>query len=156
MRTKYFFSAVMVLAVLAGAILVSGGHLMIVLDPYSMILVLGLPFIIAFGSWPLRDICRAFSAPFDPSADGKDLRKAAEFFESFRSWLAVSAATGAMTGLLLMLALFDLDNGLARLGSNLAVMLLSVFYALVLNLLFVLPLGALARRRLLDMQATRN
>jgi flagellar motor component MotA len=61
-----------------------------------------------------------------------------------------------MTGLLVMLALLDLDRGLARLGSNLAVMLLSVFYALVLNLLFVLPLGAMARRRLLDMHTTEG
>ncbi len=91
---------------------------------------------------------RTASVEGESMADEKDLRKAAEFFMSMKAWIALAASIGVMIGLISILALYDPERESAKLGVNLAVMLLSVMQALLFIALVPYPLGSIARRRL--------
>ncbi|HAE21964.1 MAG TPA: hypothetical protein DCG47_06525 [Spirochaetaceae bacterium] len=148
MKLKYLTGIVVTLGLFVMGVYVSGGYLGVFIDPLTTALIIGMPAAIAFASWPLRDIGRAFSAPFDAAADERELRMAAEFFKSAREWIALAAFIGVMIGLISMLALYDPAMESGKLGVNLSVMLLSVIQALLLIAIVPYPLGAMARRRL--------
>lgn len=139
---------VFTLAIIAMAVLVSGGSLSIFIDLPSYAVIFLIPAAIAWASWPVRDMGRAFSAPFDPGASRTDLEKSRLFFESVRRWMFMAA--GTMVGLVCILKYADGSN-LDKIGRNLAVMLLCVTSAIFVSLAFTLPLESLARRRLAEL-----
>jgi hypothetical protein len=151
MKVKYFAGIVLILAVSSAIVLMTGSTLPTFVDvPTYLILVL-VPAILAFASWPVREIGRAFSAPFDPAAGRKDLEKSRLFFADLRKWLYTAAGLGTMLGLVSILV-FAEGAHLDRLGRNLGVMLLCVTNAFLFALLVPLPLESLARRRLADLE----
>lgn len=139
---------VFTLAIIAMAVLVSGGSLSIFIDLPSYAVIFLIPAAIAWASWPVRDMGRAFSAPFDPGASRTDLEKSRLFFELVRRWMFMAA--GTMVGLVCILKYADGSN-LDKIGRNLAVMLLCVTSAIFVSLAFTLPLESLARRRLAEL-----
>jgi len=150
MRMKYLVGVFLVVALFAALVLMTGSSLPTFVDvPTYMILIL-VPAILAFASWPVRDIGRAFSAPFDPAADRKDLEKSRIFFEDVRKWLYTAAGLGTMLGLVSILVFADGEH-LDRLGRNLGVMLLCVTNAFLLALMVPLPLESIVRRRLAEL-----
>ena len=150
MKTKYFTGVFFILAVSAAIVLLSGSTLPTFVDvPTYMILIL-VPAILAFASWPVREIGRAFSAPFDPAAGRKDLEKSRLFFVDLRRWLYTAAGLGTMLGLVSILVFADGEH-LDRLGKNLGVMLLCVTNAFLLALMVPLPLESMVRRRLAEL-----
>lgn len=150
MKTKYFTGVFFILAVSAAIVLLSGSTLPTFVDvPTYMILIL-VPAILAFASWPVREIGRAFSAPFDPAAGRKDLEKSRLFFVDLRRWLYTAAGLGTMLGLVSILVFADGEH-LDRLGRNLGVMLLCVTNAFLLALMVPLPLESMVRRRLAEL-----
>lgn len=150
MKTKYFTGVFLLLAVSAALVLMSGSTLPTFVDvPTYMILIL-VPAILAFASWPVREIGRALSAPFDPAAGRKDLEKSRLFFVDLRRWLYTAAGLGTMLGLVSILAFADGEH-LDRLGRNLGVMLLCVTNAFLLALMVPLPLESMVRRRLAEL-----
>lgn len=150
MKTKYFTGVFLILAVSAAIVLLSGSTLPTFVDvPTYMILIL-VPAILAFASWPVREIGRAFSAPFDPAAGRKDLEKSRLFFVDLRRWLYTAAGLGTMLGLVSILVFADGEH-LDRLGRNLGVMLLCVTNAFLLALMVPLPLESMVRRRLAEL-----
>ncbi|HOX48669.1 MAG TPA: hypothetical protein PLG14_05725 [Spirochaetales bacterium] len=151
MRLKYFFGVFLVAAISAAAVAMSGGKLAAFVDLPTYVVVLAIPAAIAFASWPVRDIGRAFSAPFDPAAGRKELEKSLLFFSQLRRWVLVAALLGTMIGLVCILAYADGRN-LDRLGRNLAVMFLCVTNALLFCLVVPLPLESLASRRLAELE----
>lgn len=150
MRVKYFAGIVLILAVSAAMVLMTGSTLPTFVDvPTYLILVL-VPGILAFASWPVKEIARAFSPPFDPAAGRKDLEKSRLFFEDLRKWLYTAAGLGTMLGLVSILVFADGEN-LDLLGRNLGVMLLCVTNAFLLALMVPLPLESMVRRRLAEL-----
>ena len=150
MKTKYFTGVFFILAVSAAIVLLSGSTLPTFVDvPTYMILIL-VPAILAFASWPVREIGRAFSAPFDPAAGRKDLEKSRLFFVDLRRWLYTAAGLGTMLGLVSILVFADGEH-LDRLGRNLGVMLLCGTNAFLLALMVPLPLESMVRRRLAEL-----
>jgi flagellar motor component MotA len=147
MKLKYLTGIVLTLGIFVMGVYLSGGFLRIFIDPLTTALIVGIPAAIAFASWPVKDIGRAFSAPFDAAADERELRMAAEFFTGMKTWIALAAFIGVMIGLISMLALYSPDLESGKLGVNLAVALLSVMQALLFIALVPYPLGAMARRR---------
>jgi flagellar motor component MotA len=141
MKLKYLTGIVLTLGIFVMGVYVSGGYLRVFIDPLTTVLILVIPAAIAFASWPVREIGRAFSAPLDAAADERELRMAAEFFTSMKTWIALAAFIGVMIGLISMLALYDPQQESAKLGVNLAVALLSVMQALLLIALVPYPLG---------------
>jgi flagellar motor component MotA len=151
MRLKYAIGVVLLFAIAAGLVLVSGGKMMIFIDVPTIVVILVAPAVIAFMSWPVKDVGRAFSAPFDATASRAELEKSALFFAALRKWIYIAAFLGSMMGLICILALTSKD-GTDRLSRNLAVMLLCIVHALFLDLLVPLPLESLARRRLAELE----
>jgi flagellar motor component MotA len=149
MKAKFLVGVLIVVAVTFSAILFSGGKLLVFVDVATYLVIFFIPAGIAFASWPVRDIGRAFSAPFDKLAKPKELEKSLFFFESARRWILVSAFLGTMVGLVCILVYADATN-LERLGRNLGVMLLCITNALFFFLLIPLPIESLAKRRLME------
>lgn len=150
MRAKFLIGLALAAAVLIIAIIVSGGTLWIFFDLASLAVILLVPAAVAFASWPVKDIGRALSTPFDGKATRRELEKSRLFFRSFREWMMVSAFAGTMIGLVCILKLFDRGET-AKLGPNLAVMLLCLTSALFASLLVLLPLESIAKRRLVEL-----
>lgn len=150
MKAKFITGAALTAAIIVVVILVSGGSLSIFIDLPSYVLIFLIPAVMAWASWPVRDMGRAFSAPFDPGASRTDLEKSRLFFESVRRWMFMAAAAGTMIGLVCILQYADGSN-LEKIGRNLAVMLLCVTSAVFFSLVFTLPLESLARRRLAEL-----
>lgn len=150
MKLKFLVGVFLVLVISAGVIIISGGRLSLFVDIPTYIVIILVPAAIAFASWPVKDIGRAFSAPFDPAAARRELEKSRLFFESLRQWILVAALLGTMVGLVSILAFADAKN-LDKLGRNLAVMLLCIANSLLLFLVLPLPLESLAKRRLADL-----
>jgi len=150
MKAKYWIGAGLTLAIFVATVYMCGARIMIYVDIPSIIVVVLIPAAIAFASWPVKDIGRAFAAPFDPKAGKAELAKSAYFMESLRRWSLYAAALGALVGLIAILVFmtgFDSE----RLGRNLGVMLLVLSTSLLLILAFVLPLESLAKRRLVEL-----
>ena len=150
MKMKYFVGIFLTLALSAAMVLMSGSTLPTFVDVPTYLILILVPAMLAFASWPVRDIGRAFSAPFDPAAGRRDLEKSRLFFQDLRKWLYTAAGLGTMLGLVSILVFADGEN-LDRLGRNLGVMLLCVTNAFLFALLVPLPLESLARRRLADL-----
>ncbi len=151
MKTKYFVGVLIIIAVTFSAILFSGGKLLIFVDIPTYLVIFLIPAAIAFASWPVRDIGRAFTAAFDTQAQPKELKKSLSFFESVRRWVLLSAFMGTMVGLVCILIYADATN-MERLGRNLGVMLLCITNALFFFLIVPLPIESLAKRRLMEME----
>ncbi len=150
MILKYFVGIFLTLALSAAMVLISGSTLPTFVDVPTYLILILVPALMAFASWPVRDIGRAFSAPFDPVADRKDLEKSRLFFQDLRKWLYTAAGLGTMLGFVSILVFADGEN-LDKLGRNLGVMLLCVTNAFLFDLLLPLPMGASARRRLAEL-----
>jgi len=151
MKAKYFIGILLTLAILVSVVLFSGGKLIVFIDVPTYLVIFLIPAAIAFASWPVRDIGRAFSAPFDPAAIRVELEKSRLFFESLRRWVLVAALAGTMVGLVCILAFYNGGDQL-RLARNCAVMLLCVTNALFFLLLLPLPLESIAKRRLAELE----
>jgi len=150
MKAKYLVGAVLVLAILASAVLFSGGKLIVFVDVPTYFVIFLIPAAIAFASWPVKEIGRAFSAPFSASATKVELSKSRLFFKSLRAWVLVAALAGTMIGLVCILAFYS-GGDQVRLARNCAVMLLCITNALFFSLVLPLPLEAIAKRRLAEL-----
>lgn len=151
MKAKFLIGVLLVLAITILVILSIGGRFLVFVDVPTYVLLVLVPAAVAFASWPVRDIRRAFSAPFDPGANRRDLEKSKLFFGQLRIWLYSTAGLGTMLGLVGILANMELDS-LEHLGRNLGVMLLCVTNAFLFDLLLPLPMAALAGRRRAELE----
>jgi len=149
MRVKFWIGFALTVAIVVLGILVSGGQPIVFVDIPSLAIVILIPAAIAFASWPVRDIGRAFSALYDEGASRMELEKSLLFFDSLRRWMSTAAFMGLMIGLVSILRYYT-GNETGKLGPNLAVMLLCNASALFFMLLVPLPLASLARRRLVE------
>ncbi len=147
MKAKFWIGLVFTTAIVVFAIVASGGSVLVYFDIPSLVMIALIPASIAFASWPLGEIRRAFTALHDPAAGRAELEKSALFFESIIRWMLYAAFAGLMIGLVAILRYYD-GNQVGKLGRNLAVMLLCNTEALFLIIVFPLPLAAIARRRL--------
>jgi flagellar motor component MotA len=151
MKLKFFVGAILSLAILVSTIVFSGGNMIVFVDVPTYLIIFLIPAAIAFASWPLREIGKAFSAPFDAAATKVELSKSRLFFESLRKWVLVAALAGTMVGLVCILAFYS-SGDQERLARNCAVMLLCVTNALAFFLVLPLPLESIAKRRLAELE----
>lgn len=150
MKLKFWIGLVFTTACIVFGILVSGADIPVYVDIPSLVIITLIPAAIAFASWPLVEIRRAFGALYDPAASKPELEKSALFFESLIRWMLYAAFAGLMIGLVAILRYYDGGES-GKLGRNLAVMLLCNTEALFIILVFPLPLASLARRRLAEL-----
>ncbi|MDL2263137.1 hypothetical protein LJC31_00635 [Synergistaceae bacterium OttesenSCG-928-I11] len=148
MRTqKILTAAIVAAACFIGLIVTMGGRFAYFVDVPSLMVVLVFPFLYQSALYGFGGVARAFRAPGDPDATAAELRASVAFFRSYgrATWLfalfASISATIAMLG--------DIANP-ATWGPYLAVVLLCLLYAAMLNLLLSLPYAAHAARRLAE------
>ena len=150
MRIKFLVGLTIQAALVVVGVLFSGGNLVVLFDFLSLLLVIGLSLAIAFGSWPAKDVIRAFGAPSDKDATKRELERSALFFHSLRSWIYAASGLTVMIGIIFSLKYIN-EWEPDHIGPNVAISLLGIFYAFCLDTFIVLPLESLARRRMLEM-----
>jgi flagellar motor component MotA len=142
---RYIVSALCALALIVLAIYFSGGTMLLYVDIPSFLITAVLTVILLWSGWGFREMGAAFRNALSETSERKGLEDAALFFKMAERYLIVS---GAMAFFLGSIAILKNLADKSRLGPNVAVALISVFYALFFGLLVCIPLEACARRRL--------
>lgn len=152
MRKFFIVSVILFLALCVGAIITSGGNLLFFINIPSLVLVVGIPFVMLLSNHSLREMGSYFGAAFrsgEESAAPSVIKKGIEFFTAMRGYLILSGFVGALTGVMTMLSLFeDVD----RVGFGAALSLMTIFYALLLIILISLPFKHGLQRRLVEQE----
>lgn len=142
---SHVVAAVFVLVLAWLGTLFSGVRINVYLDAASLILVLGLTLVMLRAGWTFRAMGSQFRNSLDDQADRAALEEAILFFTSARRYLSLAAGFAVFIGLIAILThLADRS----KLGPNLAVALLSAFYAIILSVAVCVPLETAARLRL--------
>ncbi|MBU0927084.1 MAG: hypothetical protein KKA67_05005 [Spirochaetes bacterium] len=142
---KYIVSALGALALVYLGTVFSACRAIVYVDPASALIALGVPLLLLKAGWSFKGMGAAFRNALSDSAGGAELEDARLFFATAFRYLM---ATGPMAFLLGLIAILGNLADKARLGPNLAVALISMFYAVLTALLVCLPLEAAAKRRL--------
>ena len=148
MRWFYLVAVVAVLATLALGVVSAAGKLSYFLDWPSVIMVLAPVIVLSLASFPPSTVGRSFAVAFERrKATDAELKAAAVFFRSLQSFVLLSGAISSMIGLVTILAnLRDLSS----VGKGAALLLVSLFYALVLTLVVAIPFRTAVERRLAE------
>jgi flagellar motor component MotA len=128
----------------------SGGSVRGFFDLPSLVVAVILPFgyqWFLFGTAALKN---AFSAGFRKTVPLEDAEKARLFFKTYAhsTWLAVVLAI--LIGIISMFVNLEDET---QLGPNMALALLSLLYAVLVNLLIILPNASLIKKRLVELSA---
>lgn len=147
MLKRIALPVLVVALVLVFTIVVCGATPWIFIDIPSFVLVPLAPLLFLGLSSGWKGFGAAFSSAVRPGASRRDLSSSVQFFKSLGAAIWSFGAMGTMTGFIVVLC--NLADK-AKLGPNLAVALITMFYAAVFNLLIVLPFLAAARKRLAE------
>ncbi|MBN2874890.1 MAG: hypothetical protein JXM71_07335 [Spirochaetales bacterium] len=142
---SYITAALFVLALTWLGALFSGVRFIVYLDAASLVLVLGLTVVMLRAGWTFRAMGAHFRNALSDTADYTLLEEAALFFATAKRYLALGAGFGVILG---VIAILSHLTDRSKLGPNLAIALLSVFYAIILALAICIPLETAARQRL--------
>jgi flagellar motor component MotA len=128
----------------------SGGTMWIFLDVPSFIIAVILPFgyqWFLFGTAALKN---AFSAGFCKTVSFEDAEKTRLFFKTYAHATWFAAVLAVFIGVVTMLV--NLEDK-TMLGPNMAVALLSLLYAVLVNLLIILSNTSLIKKCLVELSA---
>ncbi len=142
---SHVVAAVFVLVLAWLGTVFSGVRFIVYLDAASLVLVLGLTLVMLRAGWSFRAMGSQFRKALDDQADRPALEEAILFFTSARRYLALAAGFAVFIGLIAILTHLE-DR--SKLGPNLAVALLSAFYAIILTVAICVPFETAARHRL--------
>jgi len=142
---KYIVSAIGALVIVYLGIVFSGGGALTYVDPASALIALGVPVLLLKAGWSFSGMGAAFRKALSDEATRAELEDARLFFATAFRYLM---ATGPMAFLLGLIAILGNLRETAKVGPNLAVALISMFYCLLTGLMVCLPLEAAAKRRL--------
>lgn len=123
----------------------SASSFLVIVDPPSALLVIGIPLLLLKAGWSFRGMGAAFRHALSSAATKAELEDARLFFATAFRYLMV---TGPLVFLLGIIAMLGNVGDPSKIGPNLAVALISPFYCLVAGLVLCLPLEAAAKRRL--------
>lgn len=142
---KYIVSALGALALVYLGTGFSAISALAYVDPASAVIAFGIPTLLLKAGWSFKDMGAAFRNALSDSAGRAELEDARLFFGTAFRYLM---ATGPMAFLLGLIAILGNLADKARIGPNVAVALISMFYAVLAALVVCLPLEAAAKRRL--------
>ncbi len=144
MKKFYPIGLVLFFGMIAVAIGINGPFFGLFLNIPSFIIVVGLPVALLLATHSPREIGTAFRAVYR-SNDPAELRISVAFFTAMQRYLLWSGFLATMLGTVVLLAVLD-DK--AMIGQGAALALITVFYAVVLNLALALPFRHAAEKRL--------
>lgn len=139
--------AVAFLVVLSGASNPEQAGIGALVDLPSFILSILIPFFLVSVSFGLTKTKRAFSAPFDKSADAVALKTAGAYFKNLLRAIVAWSVLAIVTGSIVMLISFSQATGVL-IGANVAICLLSAFYASLVPIFIVFPFQTVIDERL--------
>lgn len=142
---RYVVSALSAMVLVGLGSAFSGLRLAIYVDAASAILALGIPLVLLKAEWSFKAMGSAFKNALSDRADRAGLEDARLFFRTAFRYLL---ATGPVAFFMGLIAILGNLSDQAKLGPNLAVALLSMFYVLIAGLVVCLPLEAAAERRI--------
>jgi flagellar motor component MotA len=142
---RYGFSLILGILFLLLTILTSGSKPNDIYDLPSLILTVALPFILMYilnGNTGFR---MAFRAPFKKNISKEQLLNAKEFFTfySITTWL--SGISAVLIGTVVMLKYVE-DK--MQIGPNMALALMSLLYAALINVLVIIPFKILINKKI--------
>jgi len=137
-KKNYFLNLTIILAVIVGLFLYLGGSLSWIIDWASLLFILVLTFPSLLMKYGLKDFGRFHKLAFSrDETDGVIVKKGINFFSSARYNLMATGIVGATASLIIMMG--NLQDT-SHIGPALATCLITVFYAFLLQLIWVNPL----------------
>lgn len=144
-RIRYVVGLIVFFAILSLCVWGSGGNLWVFLDVLSFIIVgMGTLALLRTG-WTFREMGKAFALAFADTAERGELSWADAFFTTMGRYFTMSGLGGFFLGIVIMLK-YLADKSM--IGPNLAVALLSVLYAILFQLIIVIPMRALIQKKI--------
>ncbi len=134
-------------AVIAAVILFAGGRITDFLDVPSVLVVVSIPVILLFYNFSAKEIGNTVRFCFNYSNKKKkfNIDLGLLILTSFRNNVYITALMGSVLGVIFILITL---NDKSALGKDLAVAMLTILYALIINLIIVSPaIDALRRER---------
>ena len=144
----YFPMVVLALCAIAVAIFINAGimgPILHYLRPDSFLFVFVLTAAMSLSTFSFAEMGRFFKISFQRQAEPAELRRALVFFTSLQSYTIIGGFTGTFVGLVGMLMTIE-DK--AAIGAGMSIALLTVLYALILNLIVIIPFKTAIKKRL--------
>jgi flagellar motor component MotA len=150
MNRYYFIAVGLVLGVLLLGIVFAAAGITSFLDFPCLVMVVVPPGLLSLAAFPPRVVGRSFRVAFArQQAAEAELRRAVVVFRFMERSLVVSGLIGALIGVVAILSQLR-DVEVQKLGQGFALLLITVFYALVLVLIVTVPFRAAVERRLAE------
>lgn len=151
MKRLFWIPWVLGLAIVAGAlVLVTGGSLYIFLDVASLVITLGISFVLLLTHFSFKEIGSAFRYALERTEYNEgEIRKGIVFFKSMRNFLIVSGIFGLFTAAIAMLR-YDAQqrSDTTNMAVGASVALICMFYSIVTLLLLEEPFRSALEKRL--------
>lgn len=148
MILKYLFAVLAMGISVILTILFSGGAVTGCLDIPAALITVILPFIYQWALFGPSMIKTAFTAGFKKSPSMEDIKKSQLFFKSYAKILWFSVLLPVIIGTVTMLKYLE-DR--TMLGPNLAMTLLSLLYATIIEVAVIIPYLVLLKRRTIEL-----
>lgn len=148
MKKTYFISLILLLVVVAFGVILGGADVTAYIDFPSMVIIVLPVIFVLLSAYSAGDIGRAFSRPFADDAGLEELLQAENIFKSMRKTMWFAGAIGFFIGNIAMLSLLITENYF----SGFAVAVLVLFYALILDLIVVVPYLTGIRKRIIALE----
>lgn len=146
-KIRFILNIFLVLLFIVVAIIFSGNMLWLYLDIASLILAIGVPFLVISMIFPLSDQRRYRQAIFSKNVDDKSLlKKTVEYLNSYKRILIYSAVIWTIMGAVGIGAHLE---GPEVLGLNFGVLMIVPFYTAIFLISVIEPLRAAAQNKIL-------
>jgi len=140
---KYLISLVVFLFGTVSAMVLSGGA--IFLDIPSFIIIGILPFLFVSILFGFKEMCLAFSTAFRNNTDKGQLLNAISFFKMYGKTIWI---TCFITILISVISILGFLEDKSVIGPNLAIVLISVLYTALINVLIIIPFTIFLKKQL--------
>ena len=144
MKKFYPVSVLLFVGITALAILFSGLRFGYYISLPPLVIVVGFPAVMLFATHGPAEIRAAFRAAYQ-SSDPAELRLAVVFFSAAQRYLLWSGFIATLLGIVALLASLGDES---HIGAAAALSLITVLYAIILNVIFALPFRHAAEKRL--------
>ncbi len=146
MSRFYFIAVALVIGLIAAAICWDASSLAFFFDAPSLIVVIAPVLAMCLAVFSPREIGRSFRAAWG-GGEEQDLRAACVFFRALERYFLLSGLLGVLMGVISMLAATGSDADMKR---GFAMLLISIFYALTLLLVFAVPFRTAVEKNLAE------
>ncbi len=147
MKLRFLCSMIVAALIFVLTVFVSGGNPLFYIDLPTFLIVGIAPLVYQLASFGFAKFGNAFSSPLKKNSSMAEITQALAFFKTYNK------STWAFTLMAVGVSFIEILTNLMepeKLGPNMAVAILSVLYAALINLLLILPYTAVSKQRLAE------